>query len=162
MKKIQYLIFLFVSTVYVYSQNSVLNYEQLKINNISLELNKNIFLTSLGINELSSQYTSELTDENYEKYTNNSDAFYFKDEKLVDFSLNSANFYFMSNNIKVGNNIDVLSINYSNSFANKEVIDGVGFIIVNLQLSSGIPADEFIVINYNNSELITSIHMGEY
>lgn len=162
MKKIQYLIFLFVSTVYVYSQNSVLNYEQLKISNISLELNKNIFLTSLGINELSSQYTSELTDENYEKYTNNSDAFYFKDEKLVDFSLNSANFYFMSNNIKVGNNIDVLSINYSNSFANKEVIDGVGFIIVNLQLSSGIPADEFIVINYNNSELITSIHMGEY
>lgn len=151
-----------MSTVYVYSQNSVLNYEQLKINNISLELNKNIFLTSLGINELSSQYTSELTDENYEKYTNNSDAFYFKDEKLVDFSLNSANFYFMSNNIKVGNNIDVLSINYSNSFANKEVIDGVGFIIVNLQLSSGIPADEFIVINYNNSELITSIHMGEY
>lgn len=160
MKKIQYLFILIVSTVY--SQNNVLNYEQLKISNISLELNKNTFLTNLGINQLPTNYISELTDETYEKYTLNTNAFYFKDEKLVDFSLNSADYYFMSNNIKVGSNIDVLAVNYSNSFENKEVIDGVGFIIINLQLPTGTQADEFIVVNYNNSELITSIHMGEY
>lgn len=160
MKKIQYILILFVTSVY--SQNTILNYEQLKISNISLDMNKNTFLTNIGINELSTDYTSELTDEIYEKYTSNSNFFYFRNNKLVDFSLNNNNYYFMSNNIKVGNHIDVLSINYSNSFSNKELINGVGYIIINLQLPSGIPADEFIVINYNDGGIINSIHMGEF
>lgn len=160
MKKIQYLIIIFVSTVY--SQNNVLNYEQLKISNISLNLNKNTFLTNIGINQLPADYISELTDETYEKYTSNTNSFYFKDEKIVDFSLNNADYYFMSSNIKVGNHIDVLSINYSNSFSNKEMVNGIGYVIINLQLPSGITADEFIVINYDDSGIINSIHMGEY
>ena len=160
MRKIIGLFLLFVGTMY--SQNNIVNYNLLKINNVLLDANKNIILSSLGINQLPIAYVSELTNEEYDKYDVNHNDFYFSGDKLVAFSLDNPTYSFMTPSIKVGASITNLATAYPISYSNREVINGLGFIIINLQLNSGVAADEFIVINYNSANVITSIHLSEY
>ena len=160
MKKYLFLIIASISTTF--AQNNVIGYNDLKINSTSLNLSKNQFLKELSIPTNFTNYVNELINENFENYQKNDNHFYFKNQQLEDFSLNDATFSFIHDAIRVGNSISEVQPYFSNSFANKEFNDNLGFIILNLKLPYGTAADDFIVINYNIQQIITSIHFGEY
>ena len=147
---------------FAYSQNNSLAYNQLTVNGISLNLSKTQLLSALNITGLPSDYYNEMEGLTYDEYQSNLSSFYFQGNDLVDFTLKDNAFSFMNSTLKVGANINVVSNLYPISFANKEVKSGVGFIIINLTSNTGTALDDFIVINYNTSNIITSIHLGEY
>lgn len=161
MKKIIFIYFLFVTNL-MFSQNNFINASQMHINNINLNNTELQIVNSLGLTNPINFY-NELTNENYIEYTKNSSKFYFQDNLLVDFILNDNSFFFIHPNLKVGNNIDSLSLIFPLSDGNKSVENNLGFMILNLKLNDGTILDVFIVINYNpQTNIITSIHKGEY
>lgn len=160
MKKTIVTFLLFVG--FAYSQNNSLTYSQLKINDISLNSGKTQLLSSLNISGMPSDYYNEMNGLTYDEYDSGQNNFYFQGNDLVDFTLKDDNFSFMNNTLKVGANISVVSTLYPLSFANKKVKSGLGFIVINLTSDSGTALDDFIVINYNNSNVITAIQLGEY
>ena len=69
----------------------------------------------------------------------------------------------MSPNIKVGNDISSISSLFPTSYNNREEIDNLGFIIIDIKLNNGNYSDVFIVINYNpQTNIISNIHKGEF
>jgi hypothetical protein len=161
MKKILFIIF--ILSIKINAQNNIINYDDLKINTTSLEtLSKNSILSSLGFSSNATNYVSEMTNESFLKYSLNNNFILFENEKMVGFSLDDATFYFINPNIKVGNNINSIATIYPLSFNNRELINNLGFIIINLSLGDNSPSDEFVVINYDTSGVIRSIHLGEY
>ena len=111
-------------------------------------------------------YINELANEDAEIYIQNNSVsqnpsqFYFKNDKLYNFNLTDNQNYLNHSNIKVGNNISYVDINYPLSFASKYEQDAMGFIIIELKMEDDSLSDEVIVINYNSAtEIITSIHI---
>jgi hypothetical protein len=162
MKKIILIIILVTSNNFYSQNNSILN-NQLKINNILLGLPENILIDNFGIIEPPIDYFNELTNETYLEYSINNNKFYFNENTLIDFSLNNSQFYFMSPSIKVGNSILLMSNLYPLSYNNREVVDNLGFITIDIKLNDGSNSDVFIVITYNpQTKIITSICKSEY
>jgi hypothetical protein len=156
------ILMLLFSVGFAYAQNNSLPYNQLMVNGVSLNLSKTQLLSSLSISGLPDDYYNEMTGLTYDEYQSGGNSFYFQGNDLVDFTLKDNTFSFMNNSLKVGANISVVSSLYPISFANKEVKSGLGFIIINLTSNAGTALDDFVVINYNSSNVITSIHLGEY
>jgi hypothetical protein len=160
MKKIIILMIFALSNAY--GQNSILDYNLLKIDNVLLNGSKQQIISSLNIPNVPSSYYNELSADTYDLFLKSANKFYFKGNVLVDFSLNDNSFSFYSNGIKVGNSITEVQTVFPESFNKRGFKRGLGFIIINLKLLNNLESDNFIVINYNLNNLITSIHMGEY
>jgi hypothetical protein len=146
-------------------QNSI-KYSQVLINNNSINQSKANLIINLNLFNTGEFYINELANEDAEIYIQNNSVsqnpsqFYFKNDKLYNFNLTDNQYYLNHSNIKVGNNISYVDINYPLSFASKYEQDAIGFIIIELKMEDDSLSDEVIVINYNSAtEIITSIHI---
>lgn len=147
----------------LFSQNNFILNNELKISNFSLELPKNVLLINFGIIDAPTNYYNELTNETYLEYSAMNNSFFFQGNSLIDFYLRNNHFYFMSPNIRVGNDISSISSLFPTSYNNREEIDNLGFIIIDIKLNNGNYSDVFIVINYNpQTNIISNIHKGEF
>jgi hypothetical protein len=162
MKKTISLLLLLSVTLSSYSQNndSIL-FNQLMINTFSTVQTENSLTTLLGSPNSIESYENEIDKETWKDYKYSGNSFYFFNNNLVSFSLRNDAFYFFNSSIKVGNNISVVSNIFQNSFLNKEVLNNLGFIIIDINMPNGTISDTFVVINYNPiNDIISSIHLG--
>lgn len=80
---------------------------------------------------------------------------------MISFELRNGNFYFYKPEIKVGNRIEAVQSFFPNSYKNKAIPNGLGFIIIDIEIGKDKSSDSFVVLNYDaSSNRITSIHLG--
>jgi hypothetical protein len=140
--------------------NSIL-FEQLTINGFSIEQTANSLTTLLGSPNSIGNYENEIDKETWEDYKYSGNSFYFFNNNMVSFALRNDTFYFYNSSLKVG--LDISSVNsvFPNSFANKYVLNNLGFIIIDVTMQDGSVSDTFVVLNYNpTTNIITSINLG--
>ncbi len=108
-----------------------------------------------------SNYNNEIDNEDWIEYKYSLNSFYFFNHQLISFNLRSNAYYFYDPNITIGNNISIINNIFPNSYSEKGILNGLGFIIIDIAMEDETISDSFIVINYNQySNLITSIHIG--
>ncbi len=162
MKKNLSLLLLVVTIMSSNAQNndSIL-FDQIMINTFSIVQTENSLIAILGNPNSIGNYENEIDKEEWLDYKYSVNSFYFFDNKLISFDLKNNTFYFNSPSIKPGNNISEVNSVFPNSYLNRAVLDGLGFIIIDINMSDGAVSDTFVVINYNPStNAITSIHLG--
>ena len=142
-------------------KNDSLTLNDLNINGVSLMQTSNSWTEKMGNPDTISNYENEMDNETWKDYRYKGNSFYYNENKWVGFELRNEQFYFYKPEIKVGNNIDRVQSFFPNSYKNKEIENGIGFIIIDIELTKNENSDAFVVINYNAStNRISSIHLG--
>lgn len=140
------------------------NFDKIKISNLNINGNSfyqttTSFQNLFGSPSQITSYYNEISNENWLEYKYSNNSFYFDNNTLIEFQLKDNQFYFHNNNIKVGNNIIDLSLFFPNSYNNRDVINNLGFIRIEIILDNNNSTDMFIIINYDKTtNTITSIH----
>jgi hypothetical protein len=162
MKKTASLLLLMITILSSNAQNndSIL-FGQMTINSFSIVQTENSLTGLLGSPSSIGNYENELDKESWIDYKYSVNSFYFFENKMVSFNLKNDAFYFYNPSIKAGNNISEVNSAFPNSYSNREVLDNLGFIIIDINMPDGTLSDTFVVINYNPlTNLISSIHLG--
>ena len=142
-------------------KNDSLTYDDLNINGVVLQQTTKSIVEKMGSPDTISNYENEMDNEIWKDYRYKGNSFYCYENKWVSFELRNEQFYFYKPEIKVGNNIDRVQPFFPNSYKNKEIKNGLGFIIIDIKLTKNENSDAFVVINYNSStNRISSIHLG--
>ena len=142
-------------------KNDSLTYDDLNINGVLLHQTTNSMIEKMGNPDNISNYENEMDNETWKDYRYKGNSFYYYENKWVGFELRNEQFYFFKPEIKVGNNIDMVQSFFPNSYMNKEIENGLGFIMIDIKLTKNENSDAFVVINYNTStNRISSIHLG--
>ena len=142
-------------------KNDSLTLNDLNINGVSLMQTSNSWTEKMGNPDTISNYENEMDNETWKDYRYKGNSFYYNENKWVGFELRNEQFYFYKPEIKVGNNIDMVQSFFPNSYNNKEIENGLGFIMIDIKLTKNENSDAFVVINYNAStNRISSIHLG--
>lgn len=146
-------------------ENNTIKYSNIYINGISINQNKNNIVTNLNLIDSGDIYTDEIANEEstiYTLSTNLNDVkseFYFNNDRLTNFDLKDSSFYLNNTSLKVGNNINNIQTIFPISFNKKTIINGIGFITVDILMEDDTLSDEKLIINYNSStNIIYSIH----
>lgn len=162
MKRILYLLTFSISITSVIAQeNNTLMFDSLNISAKSLTQTENSFINIFGNPDSTSNYINEIGNEIWTNLKYSESSFYFHDNKLVSFDLKNDVFYFYDSSIKVGADLSGVNNHFHNSYVNREVINSLGFIIIDILMNDGTQSDSFIVINYNpNNNIINSIKLG--
>ncbi|WP_284650842.1 hypothetical protein [Flavobacterium terrisoli] len=162
MKKTVSFLLLMVTIMSTNAQNNdSLLFSQITINAFSIVQTENSLTTLLGNPSSIDNYENEINKETWLDYKYSVNSFYFFENKMVSFDLKNSAFYFYNPSIKAGNNISEVSSFFPNSYSNREVIDNLGFIIIDINMQDGTASDTFVVINYSpTSNVISSIHLG--
>ncbi|HEY0899707.1 MAG TPA: hypothetical protein VGD90_10240 [Sphingobacteriaceae bacterium] len=123
-----------------------------------LTLNKVASIKSrFGAPETQTSEYWEMDSITVQKYDYNGNEFYIHNNKLVSFTITSAD-YFVGNSeqaIRVGNNISSLAKWYPNSFKSRE--DGAMILLVSFATNDPIASAEYLAIVYNGQGIITKI-----
>lgn len=162
MKKTASLLLLMITILSSNAQNndSIL-FSQMTINSFSFIQTENSLTGLLGTPSSIGNYENEMDKETWIDYKYAVNSFYFFENKMVSFNLKNDTFYFYNPSVKAGSNISEVNSVFPSSYSNREVLDNLGFIIIDVNMPDGTPSDTFVVINYNPStNLITSIHLG--
>jgi hypothetical protein len=142
-------------------KNDSLAFTDLNINGISFEQTSNSLEEKMGRPDTVSDYESEADNETWKDYQYKGNSFYCYENKWIGFELRNGNFYFFKPEIKVGNSIELVQSSFPNSYKNKEILNGLGFVIIDIKDGEDKISDSFVVVNYNAStNRITSIHLG--
>jgi hypothetical protein len=142
-------------------KNDSLTLNDLNINGVSLMQTSNSWTEKMGNPDTISNYENEMDNETWKDYRYKGNSFYYNENKWVGFELRNEQFYFYKPEIKVGNNINMVQSFFPNSYKNKEIENGLGFIMIDIKLTKNENSDAFVVINYNAStNRISSIHLG--
>jgi hypothetical protein len=141
--------------------NDKLMIDEISISTFSFEQTELTLISILGNPDLITDYNNEIDNESWIEFKYSLNSFYFFNHQLISFNLRSNVFYFYNPNIVVGNNISLIENIFPNSYSQKEVLNGLGFIIIDITMEDESVSDSFIVINYDqSSSLITSIHIA--
>ncbi len=142
-------------------KNDTLAFTDLNINGISLEQTSNSLEEKMGRPDTVSNYESEMDNETWKDYQYKGNSFYCYENKWIGFELRNGNFCFFKPEIKVGNSIELVQSSFPNSYKNKEILNGLGFVIIDIKDEEDKISDSFVVLNYDAStNRITSIHLG--
>ena len=142
-------------------KNDSLTYDDLNINGVVLQQTTNSIVEKMGNPDTISNYENEMDDETWKDYRYKDNSLYFYENNLMGFELRNEHFYFYKPEIKVGSNIDIIQPFFPNSYKNKGFVNGLGFIIIDIENGKDKSSDSFVVLNYNTStNSITSIHLG--
>jgi hypothetical protein len=142
-------------------KNDSLTYDNLNINGVLLHQTTNSIIEKIGNPDTISNYENEKDNETWKEYRYKGNSFYRYENKWVSFELRNEQFYFYKPEIKVGNDIDRVQPFFPSSYKNKKTENGLGFIIIDIELTKNEKSDAFVVINYNAStNRISSIHLG--
>jgi len=162
MKRIIYLLALsFSITSIIAQENNTLMFDSLNISDKSLTQTENSFISLFGNPDSTSNYINEINNETWINLKYSENSFYFHEDKLVSFDLKNDSFYFYNSSIKVGADVSSINNYFQNSYMNREVINSLGFIIIDILMNDGSQSDSFIVINYNpTNNIINSIKLG--
>lgn len=162
MKKIILLIILITTFISCNAQsNDAVLINQVTISSFSFQQTTTSILSVLGNPDSISTYNNEVDNETWLDYKYSGNSFYFFNNLEVSFDLKTNLFYFYNPSIKVGNNIEEINNFFPNSYEKKEILNNLGFIIIDINMPDGTTSDTFIVINYDSdTKIITSIHMG--
>lgn len=162
MKRIIYLLALsFSITSIIAQENNTLMFDSLNISGKSLTQTENSFISLFGNPDSTSNYINEIENETWINLKYSENSFYFHEDKLVSFDLKNDSFYFYNSSIKVGADLSGINNYFQNSYMNREVINSLGFIIIDVLMNDGSQSDSFIVINYNPiNNIINSIKLG--
>jgi len=162
MKRIIYLLALsFSITSIIAQENNTLMFDSLNISDKSLTQTENSFISLFGNPDSTSNYINEINNETWINLKYSENSFYFHEDKLVSFDLKNDSFYFYNSSIKVGADVSGINNYFQNSYMNREVINSLGFIIIDILMNDGSQSDSFIVINYNpTNNIINSIKLG--
>ena len=162
MKRIIYLLALsFSITSIIAQENNTLMFDSLNISDKSLTQTENSFISLFGNPDSTSNYINEINNETWINLKYSENSFYFHEDKLVSFDLKNDSFYFYNSSIKVGADVSGINNYFQNSYMNREVINSLGFIIIDILTNDGSQSDSFIVINYNpTNNIINSIKLG--
>lgn len=162
MKRILYILAFSISFTGVLAQeNSTIMFSSLNINAKPLTQTENSFISLFGNPDTTSNYLNEIGNETWTNFKYSENSFYFYDDKLVSFELKNDSFYFYDSSIKVGANLSGVNNYFQNSYMNREIINSLGFIIIDILINDGSQSDSFIVINYNPTDnIINAIKLG--
>lgn len=162
MKKIILLLTLFANISFAIAQeNSAITFEQIKINAVSISQTENSFMSLFGNPDSTSNYENEIENELWTDYKYSGNSFYFYENNLVSFNLKNDSFNFFDSSIKVGLDLTGVSNLFQSSYENREIINALGFVIIDILMADGSKSDSFIVINYNpTNNIINSIKLG--
>lgn len=162
MKKTLSLLLLILSVISSNAQsNDAITFGQITINGFSMAQTENSLTAVLGNPNSIGSYENEIDKETWVNYKYSVNSFYFFENKMVSFDLKNNAFYFYKPSLKVGNTISEINAFFPNSYSNREVVNNLGFIIIDLTMPNGTVSDSFVVINYNPaSDAISSIHLG--
>jgi hypothetical protein len=142
-------------------KNDSFAFTDLNINGISPEQTSNSLEEKMGRPDTVSDYESEADIETWKDYQYKGNSFYCYENKWIGFELRNNNFYFFKPEIKVGNQIEVVQSSFPNSYKNREILNGLGFVIIDIKDEKDKNTDSFVLVNYNAStNRITSIHLG--
>lgn len=146
-------------------ESNSIKYSNININGISINQSKNFVISNLNLIDSGTIYLDEIANEENTIFTlvNNindiKSEFYFNSDSLTNFDLLDSSFYLNNSNLKVGNTINSIQSIFPISYNNKSVINGVGFITVDILMEDNTLSDEKLIINYNSStNIISSIH----
>ncbi|WP_320814101.1 hypothetical protein [Flavobacterium sp.] len=139
-------------------ENSSITVSSLNINGFLFNQTETSIKENFGSPTMIKNYYNELNNENWKEYKYSENSFYFDKNILIEFSLKDNLFYFQNKSIRVGEHIKKVKELFLNSFNNKEFKGGIGFIRIELKLNNGNETDMFIIINFNEKNIITSIH----
>lgn len=136
------------------SQNMV-DLNTLTLNNVEfLAKSKSFLFSKLGEPIDFEVKKSEMDDKNMYIYKYNGAIFVIIDDIVDSFEINNSNFSFTTNNIKIGDNINILSNIYPLSFDNKSPKH------LSIQI---IDTDMYVSFHYSSiNNLITLIRIGTY
>lgn len=162
MKRILYILAFSISITNVLAQeNSTIMFSSLNINAKPLTQTENSFISLFGNPDTTSTYLNEIGNETWTNLKYSENSFYFYDDKLVSFELKNDSFYFYDSTIKVGSGLSGVNDRFQNSYLNREIINSIGFIIIDIIMNDGSQSDSFVVINYNpTNNIINSIKLG--
>jgi hypothetical protein len=146
-------------------ESNSIKYSNININGISINQSKNFVISNLNLIDSGTIYLDEIANEENTIFTlvNNindiKSEFYFNSDSLTNFDLLDSSFYLNNSNLKVGNTINSIQSIFPISYNSKSVINGVGFITVDILMEDNTLSDEKLIINYNSStNTISSIH----
>lgn len=146
-------------------ESNSIKYSNININGISINQSKNFVISNLNLIDSGTIYLDEIANEENTIFTlvNNindiKSEFYFNSDSLTNFDLLDSSFYLNNSNLKVGNTINSIQSIFPISYNSKSVINGVGFITVDILMEDNTLSDEKLIINYNSStNIISSIH----
>jgi hypothetical protein len=133
---------------------NTINSNELTINGVNY-LGENIsFVTqNLGQPFIIEDYYFEMDDVMSKKYNYKGILFYFVNNKVNSFEITGNSYSFTNNNIKVGDNIEILSSIFPLSFTNKRS-DSIGLLFDDM--------DNYVTIFFNTNNQITMIRMGSF
>ena len=141
--------------------NDALLMDQITISSFPIQQTTQSLISHIGNPDSITDYDNEIDNETWLDYKYSGNSFYFFNNQQVSFDLKTDSFYFYNSSIKVGNNIAVINTFFPNSYTKREVLNNLGFIIIDINMPDDTPSDAFIVINYNSvTNIISSIHMG--
>ena len=168
-KSMKKIIIFFIFNNLVAQNNNAIQFDSITINSTSIFEDQSYITQKLKLKNSGENYFNEMEDKLYPKFQKNINNYYqpsyflFENNQLVHFCLLDASFCLIHSKIKVGNKIDYIQRYFPESFKNREVKNELGFIVIDLYMDDGKTSDTFIVINYQPiTEIITSIHLGEY
>jgi hypothetical protein len=142
-------------------KNDTLAFTDLNLNGIYLGQTSNSIMKKMGNPDSISNYESETDNEIWKDYQYKGNSIYLFENKWVNFKLQNGNFYFYKPEIKVGNRIETIQSFFPNSYRNKEILNGLGFVIIDIIDEKDENTDSFVVLNYDaTTNQITSIHLG--
>ena len=150
MKK--YIIFILVSIVSTSTRaqsNDMILFDDIKINTFNLNQTVSSLISINGYPSSMNNYYNELEDETWLELKYGQNSFYFLNNNLVSFELKDGSFYLNYPFIKVGNVIDNINSVFANSFSQREVLNYVGFITLDIGMPDGTITDTSIVILYD-------------
>jgi hypothetical protein len=146
-------------------ESNSIKYSNININGISINQSKNFVISNLNLIDSGTIYLDEIANEENTIFTlvNNindiKSEFYFNSDSLTNFDLLDSSFYLNNSNLKVGNTINSIQSIFPISYNSKSVINGVGFITVDILMEDNTLSDEKLIINYNSStNIISSIN----
>lgn len=139
-------------------ENSSIRLSSLNINGFSFNQTETSIKENFGNPTIIKNHYNEMNSEVWKEFKYSENSFYFDKNTLIEFSLNDKLFYFQNKSIRVGEHIKKVKELFLNSFNNKEFKGGIGFIRIEIKLNNGNETDMFIIINFNEKNIITSIH----
>ena len=144
------------------TKNDSFSINNLNINGLSLMHTPNSWTEKIGNPDTIVDYESETDNEMWKDYQYKGNSFYFHQNKWVGFELRNEAFFFYKPEIKVGNNVNTVQSSFPNSYKNKAIINGLGFLIIDINYDDKRKdSDSFVVLNYDTStNRIASIHLG--
>lgn len=159
--KIFILLFLASFIMATAQKNDSLSYEELTVNHFSINHSMSSMPSLFGNPDFIGEYENELDNEIWKDYNYKGNSFYFFNDILVSFNLRNNEYFFFNKSILVGNGIEEVRLFFPNSYSSKEVLNNLGFIIIDINMANGSISDTFVVINYDpTTNIISSIHLG--